>query len=156
MSDIYSMPGHLIRRLHQISTSVFADQMKAAESDMTPPQFAALRMLREHPGIDQATLAGLIALDRPTMGGIIDRLSAKGWIERRVNPGDRRARVLTLTPDGAALLAKLEPTVALLQDDILSGLSDNERAEFISLIRKIVDARNGLSQVPAVPPEQPD
>lgn len=156
MSDIYSMPGHLIRRLHQISTSVFADHMKAAGSDITSPQFAALRMLRDNPGIDQATLAGLIALDRPTMGGIIDRLSAKGWVERRVNPTDRRARVLTLTPEGAALLAKLEPAVALVQEDTLPGLSNEERSEFVRLVRKVVESGNSLARAPLILPGQTD
>ncbi|WP_349773890.1 hypothetical protein [Mameliella alba] len=69
MKAIYTMPGHLIRRLQQLSASIFAERMREAGVDLTSPQFAALAMLQEHPGIDQATLAGMIAHDRATIGG---------------------------------------------------------------------------------------
>ena len=42
MSEIYQMAGHLIRRLQQISVSVFTEHMRAAGYDLTPVQFAAL------------------------------------------------------------------------------------------------------------------
>ena len=51
------MPGHLIRRLHQISVSLFAARMAEAGLDLTSVQYAALVTVRENPGLDQATLA---------------------------------------------------------------------------------------------------
>lgn len=152
MSDIYSMPGHLIRRLHQISSSVFAKGMKANGHDLTSPQFAALAMIGEYPGIDQATLAGLIAQDRPTIGGVVERLATKGLIARRTSPEDRRARILTLTPAGVALRARLIPIVAALQSDILPGLTEAERAEFLRLAAKVAEAGNARSRAPLVQP----
>ena len=156
MTIIYTMPGHLIRRLQQISVSVFAEQMKAAGSDLTSPQFAALAMLRDHPGIDQATLAGLIAYDRPTIGGVVDRLVAKGFVARTTNPEDRRAKVLTLTPEGDAALTRLIPVVEACQDAILPGLTNSEKAEFIRLAGKIAEAGNTLSRVPLQTGPKPD
>ena len=61
MTELYALPGHLIRRLNQISVSVFAARVAEEGFDLTPVQFAALMILSENPGIDQATLAGLIA-----------------------------------------------------------------------------------------------
>ena len=104
MTDLYDLPGHLIRRMHQISVSAFAAETKAAGFDLTPMQFAALCMLEENPGIEQATLAGLVAIDRATIGGVVARLETRGLLERSVSRTDRRARVLTLTEIGAALL----------------------------------------------------
>lgn len=152
MTQIYSMPGHLIRRLHQISSSVFAEGMRAHGHDLTSPQFAALALLHDNPGIDQATLAGLIAQDRPTIGGVVDRLVAKGLVERRVSAEDRRARILMLTPAGAQLLARLLPIVTALQADILPGLSPAERAEFLRLARKVTKAGNARSRAPLMLP----
>ncbi len=132
------MPGHLIRRLHQISTSVFAERMKAAGIDITSVQFAALTVLHEKPGIDQATLAQEIAYDRATIGGVVDRLERKGWVLRKVNQDDRRARQVTLTEEGTEMLAVVAPIVATLQADILAQLTLTERTAFIALASKAV------------------
>lgn len=133
-----TMPGHLIRRLHQISTSVFAERMKAAGIDMTSVQFAALTVLHEKPGIDQATLSQEIAYDRATIGGVVDRLERKGWVLRKVNQDDRRARQVTLTEEGTEMLAVVAPIVATLQADILAQLTLTERTAFIALASKAV------------------
>jgi DNA-binding MarR family transcriptional regulator len=148
MSKVHHMPGHLIRRLQQISVSVFAERMKSAGVDLTAPQFAALALLRDHPGIDQATLAGLIAYDRPTMGGVVDRLAAKNLVARVANPEDGRAKVLSLTDKGNATLDRLFPLVENLQADILPGLNDAERADFIRLAARVAEAGNDLSRAP--------
>ena len=90
--EIYNTAGHLIRRLNQISMSVFQNRVRAAGFDLTSVHFAALVLVRSHPGIDQAGLAGLIAYDRATIGGVVDRLEAKQLLDRRVSPQDRRVR----------------------------------------------------------------
>ncbi len=153
MSEIYTMPGHLIRRLQQISISVFTDRMKALGYDLTAPQFATLAVLSQSPGIDQATLAGLIAHDRPTIGGVVERLEAKGLITRRRNEKDRRAMVLDLTLDGARLLAAIVPEVRALQADILPGLSEGERAEFVRLAAKVAKVGNDAARAPMILPD---
>lgn len=130
------MAGHLIRRLQQKSTQVFQAQTQAAGFDFTSVQFAALDTIAEQPGIDQATLASTISFDRATIGGVIDRLEAKGLVLRSVSPHDRRARLLTLTPAGKQLLAESRPVVEALQADILSPLSPAEQATFLKLARK--------------------
>ena len=149
--DIYSMPGHLIRRLHQIHKSVFQTRMREAGYDLTSVQFAALTAIAAYPGRDQASIAGLIAHDRATMGGVIDRLEQKGLIARAVSTRDRRARELTLTPEGHAVLKDVRPRVECIQPEILPGLTDDERAEFIRLAHKAADAGNDLSRAPLVP-----
>ena len=148
MSEIYEMAGHLIRRMHQISVSVFAERMAREGVDLTPVQFAALSEIEARPGLDQATLAGAVAYDRATLGGVVDRLEAKGLIARKVSAADRRARALTLTDNGAALLDAARPVVRALQNDILAGLDEAERASLMSLLQKATDTGNRLSRAP--------
>lgn len=148
MSDLEHLPGHLIRRLQQISVSLFTARMGEAGLDLTSVQFAALMTLRDHPGLDQKTLAGLIAYDRVTIAGVIDRLEQKGLVERQTSPTDRRARVLTLTEDGQAMLVRAAPWVDLVQEDILSALSPDERAGFTALLGKMTTEGNELSRAP--------
>jgi len=130
------LPGHLIRRLHQLSTKVFTDRTRAAGFDLTPIQFVALDALSENDGIDQAGLAEAIAKDRATTGAVADRLEQKGLVTRVVNPRDKRARTLTLTEEGRRILAAMTPVVEALQADILPGLTDAEYVQFIALAEK--------------------
>jgi DNA-binding MarR family transcriptional regulator len=148
--DIHNMAGHLIRRLNQISASVFQGEMKRIGFDLTSVQFAALNAIHSHPGVDQATLAGMIAYDRATIGGVTNRLETKGYLQRRVSTRDRRARVLTLTEAGEAALARLIPVVGALQGDILRGLTEQESAVFLTLAAKAAAAGNELSRAPLV------
>lgn len=133
------MPGHVIRRLNQMSTQVFAARMQAEGEDLTPVQFAALNAIRANPGLDQAGIAALIAYDRATIGGVIERLLQKGYVDRAVSDRDRRARVITLTEAGDTAHARILPLVAGLQADILSSLTPDERAQFMTLAGKALD-----------------
>lgn len=157
MSVIQELPGHLIRRLHQISVSAFTQEVGAAGFDLTPVQFAALRMLKEHPDIDQATLAGLIAYDRVTLGGVVNRLEARGLIERTISETDRRARQLRLTERGESVLTTVWPAVRRTQETILKDLTPEEQETLLRLLRKMADANNELSRAPLrpTPPKAP-
>lgn len=132
------MAGHLIRRLHQLSTQVFIQRTQAAGHDLTPIQFAALDAIQAHPGTDQAGLAELIAYDRATIGGVIERLEQKGWVRRVVSERDRRSRELSLTPQGKRVLSALLPIVQGVQDDILQTLGSADRARFLKLARQVL------------------
>ena len=138
--EVHDMPGHLIRRLHQHSTHLFQQKVKEAGFDLTPVQFSAMCAIRDTPGIDQATVSAQIAYDRATIGGVIDRLERKGWISRKISKTDKRAREVALTAEGAQVLAQVLPVVRALQDDILGGLSGEERATFVQLLKKATDS----------------
>ena len=153
--DIHTMPGHLIRRLNQISVALFMERMAQAGLTLTPVQFAALSAIRDHPGIDQATVAGLVAYDRATLGKVIDRLDARGLVARRTSPSDRRAKVLSLTEAGQALLEAARPHVTDVQPMILAGLTKAEQAQFLNLLQKATMAGNDRSRAPLRAPEPP-
>lgn len=140
MSEIHRMAGHQIRRLNQISQALFRERLQAEGVELTPVQYAALATLAERPGLDQASLAAIIAYDKVTLGGVVDRLAAKGLVDRRPSPSDRRAKALSLTPAGASLLGRVRPVVWDLQGDILAGLTDEERACFLDLLARLTGA----------------
>ncbi len=145
------MPGHLIRRMHQIHNSVFQARTREAGFDLTSVQYAALSAIAADPGRDQASIAGLIAYDKATIGGVLDRLEQKGLIERTVSPRDKRARVLTLTPAGQDALTVLRPIIDRIQCEILAGLTDEERLIFLALADKVATTGNRLSRAPLAP-----
>ncbi len=145
---INNMPGHLIRRYHQAAVAIFHREVRPSGYEITPVQYAAMERLAESPGIDQITLAGLIAYDRSTITGVIDRLVNKNWATRTTNTGDRRARVVYLTPEGQTVLDDVQPYVHHAQSIMLSGLSTEEAGNFLRLLAKATRGVNNLSRAP--------
>lgn len=137
---VHRMPGHLVRRLQQVAVRLFASETGAG---LTPVQFAAMAALQQRPGVDQATLSALIGYDRATIGGVIDRLEARGWVERRAAPEDRRQKLVVLTPAGRRTHDRAMREVEAVQERLIAPLSTAERREFERLCRKMLDHHEG-------------
>lgn len=135
---VTGMAGHLIRRLNQMSTQVFSQRMQETGYDLTPVQFAALDAVCSSPGLDQARIAAMIAYDRATIGGVIDRLEQKGLVTRTINERDRRARLVMITGKGQRVYKEVLPIIRKLQSEILTGLCAEEQRQFLRLAAKAV------------------
>lgn len=151
LDDLHAKPGHLIRRCQQIAVGLFIEEASGLGHDVTPVQYAAMTAIAANPGIDATRLSELIAFDRSTLGNVIERLEAKGWIARQPGHEDRRTKRLRLTDAGAGLLAAVEPAVARAQERILAPLPADERQAFIRMLGRIVDINNDHSRVPLGP-----
>jgi DNA-binding MarR family transcriptional regulator len=141
------LPGHYIRRLHQIAVAIFLQETEA--HGLTPVQYAALSKVGMTPGVDQRTLARSIGLDTSTIAGVIDRLEARGLMQRKASPEDRRVRLLSLSKAGLDMLAAVEPDMLKAQQRILEPLPVTERDKFMRMLRKLVVANNELSRAPS-------
>jgi DNA-binding MarR family transcriptional regulator len=136
MSDLHAMPGHLIRRVHQISMAIFAEE--CAASGLTSVQYAALTAIRENPGVDATRLSSLVAFDRSTLGDVLERLETKGWIERSPGPNDKRIKVLRLSTAGTKVLTDVEPAVRRVQDRLLAPLDPGDRVEMMRMLGQLI------------------
>jgi MarR family transcriptional regulator, lower aerobic nicotinate degradation pathway regulator len=142
-----TLPGHQIRRLHQIAVAIFLQETEA--HGLTPVQYAAMQAVANTPGSDQRTLASTVGFDTSTIGGVIDRLEARDLIVRSAAPNDRRVRLLTLTDSGRKLLAAAVPTMLQAQERMLAPLPKKDRAEFMRMLQVLVAAGNELSRAPS-------
>lgn len=145
--DLETLPGHDIRRLQQIAVAVFLQETEAHA--ITPVQYGALQAVANAPGLDQRSLARTIGFDTSTIAGVVDRLEARGLMQRNASPTDRRVRLLTLTDAGTALVTAVVPDMLRAQARILEPLAPEERPEFLRLLRKLVAANNELSRAPS-------
>jgi DNA-binding MarR family transcriptional regulator len=146
LAALYGAPGHLIRRCQQIAVAIFMDETKSF--DLTPVQYAALVAVRTQPGVDQTRLVRLIALDRSTIGNVVERLEAKGLIARRTGNADKRTKRLYPTKQGSAMLDAIGGAVARAQQRILAPLAPAERVRFMEMLARLVDLNNALSRAP--------
>jgi DNA-binding MarR family transcriptional regulator len=146
LEKFYSRPGHLIRRLHQISTALFSDETES--QGLTPVQYAALQMVETVPGIDQAALSDMIAFDKTTLVKVLDRLVDKGLLTRTRSGADRRVNQLHATVRGTQLLRDMHALVDRSDKRILAPLSSAEQRSFMELLTRLVQANNIYSRAP--------
>ena len=151
--DLYDQPGHLLRRAHQIALGMFAEEVG---NDLTPKEFAILRMIREKPQVDQVSLARFIGIDTSSAALTAARLEKRALITRVVSSTDRRLLQLRLTPAGEEVLNSTVSGVHTMRERMLSRLSENEQEIFMTLLRKFVNLNNEESRAPVRAISKPD
>ncbi len=133
--DFTQAPGYLIRRAHQTSMAIFAEELGSFE--VTALQFAILQALVDEPGADQITVAQRVALDAATSGSVIMRLEERGWLRREPSPTDKRRKLLWLTAEGESQAFAMKKHAKKVQLRLLASLSEAERAQFVALLKRI-------------------
>ena len=104
---------------------------------LTPGQPKVLEHLRRHDGDVQKTIARACFLEPATLSQILDGMAAKGLIERRSQPGDRRTSHIFLTDAGREKLALLDPIFEEAEAAAFCGISEAERAQCLATMEKI-------------------
>jgi MarR family transcriptional regulator, transcriptional regulator for hemolysin len=89
----------------------------------------------------QTELARMVGLDKTTMVVTLDELEAAGLAERRPSPGDRRVRVIAVTPAGKRKVREAETVLDRVREDVLSSLGQREREVFLEALGKLACGR---------------
>ncbi|MBI1621223.1 MarR family winged helix-turn-helix transcriptional regulator [Aquamicrobium zhengzhouense] len=111
--------------------------------DLKPPQFAVLKVLETHPGINQTRAAKMLAIKRTNFVTLVDGLEQRGLAERRVSAKDRRGRPLFLTEAGTKLMAKAGSIQAKHERDLMHRLGGAEELEtFLRLLHRLIAGTN--------------
>lgn len=104
---------------------------------LTRSQWWVLNQLFRNPGLNQSELAEILEIERPTLGRLLDRLEAKGWVRREHDARDRRAWRVHLTDAVEPAMRTLRKVAAELMRDALVGLSAAERERFVDTLLAI-------------------
>ncbi len=151
LDDLYSRPGFLLRRAHQISTAIFLEETQ--ELNMTATQYGALYVLDHVEGLDQIGLARVLGIDRSTSALVLSKLEESGWVNRRTDPSDRRRKVLMLTDEGRRVLVAIAAPARQVRGRLLAAFTPDEQTLFLTLMAKFVATFNAQSRTPITPPE---
>jgi DNA-binding MarR family transcriptional regulator len=130
-----SQIGYLLADNSRLARRAFDERVRA--EGVTGPQARLLLMLDRVPGQNQGHYADLLDVEPITLGRMVDRLEDAGLVERRFDPADRRARRLHLTAKSREKLARLRERLDALVDELLAGLSEAEREEFVRLLTAV-------------------
>lgn len=126
--------GYQLRRAFLRSNQLFAKL--AGEAEVAPGQFGVLELVSRNPGRSQTEIANASGLDRSTLTLMLDQLVKKGWIERRPGP-DRRTLSLHATDAGRDAIMRATPRVDEHEARIRAGLSDQEAATLLDLLKRL-------------------
>lgn len=105
---------------------------------LTNGQFSLMMSLNRPEPAPMGPVATLLAIDQTTLTAALKPLERRGWVNIMPNPRDRRARLLSLTPSGRAMLAAAVPiwkvTHAALEERLPDGNGDRLRRDLAALL----------------------
>jgi len=105
--------------------------------ELHPREFAVLRAVGVLEGRTQQALADELQIPRSRMVSIVDELEARGLLERRPNPADRRVRELHLTDDGRKTLKRAFAEAVAYEQQVTSPLEPEERTQLLDFLERI-------------------
>jgi DNA-binding MarR family transcriptional regulator len=125
--------GRIVRRLEQALN----------QHSLSISQFDIMATLGFEQGITQQELAERLLVTKGNICGMIDRMEASGWVERRSDPDDRRTNRLFLTRRGKTLLAQSAPGQHALLEEIMSALEPGELQALYQYLDRLDESAGG-------------
>jgi MarR family transcriptional regulator for hemolysin len=101
---------------------------------------ALLYVHRLGAGMRQGELARQMGIEGPSLVRLLDQLCATGLVQRRDDPNDRRAKTLTLTAKGRALIVRLERALEGVRGRLLANVSTPDLAATMRVLEAIAEA----------------
>ena len=136
--------GYSITDVGRLLRTVFERRVRAF--GLTRAQWLVIARVRRRPGMSQSEVADLLEIEKASAGRLIDRMEAKGWLQRRDDASDRRINRLHLTPEGERLHAAIWPIAEATVDTALGDLSAEERRQLTGLMTRVKAKLQALAE----------
>lgn len=117
--------GYLIADVGRLMRTVFERRIR--QFGLTRAQWIVIARIFRRPGLNQSEIADLLEMEKASAGRLIDRMEAKGWLERRPDKSDRRMNRLHLTAKARRLHSQIWPIAEQTVDAAMSDLSRANR-----------------------------
>src|SRR5215475_8517284 len=127
--------GFMISDVARLMRTVFDRRVRRL--GLTRAQWLALTRLHRRPGASQSELADMMEVEKATVGRLIDRLEAKGWVERRAQAGDRRVNRVYLTATAERLHKRIWRIAEATVEDALAELSRREALQLRTWLGRV-------------------
>ena len=141
---LWSRPGYLVRRLHQIHYALFFEECKGF--DITPVQYGLLTTLSSNPDIDQNSLGRELGIDRTNVADVLNRMARRGLVGRHRSRHDKRMVLARLTPAGERITKAMYASMQRAQERLLKPLLPLQRTAFVVTLIRLIDGNNHLGR----------
>ena len=135
MPNTDEFAGTMIADVARLLRTAF--DRRARKLGLTRAQWLGLTRLYRRPGASQSEFADMMEIEKATAGRLIDRLEAKGWVERRAQNGDRRVKRIYLTREAERVHKRIWRIAEATVDDALADLSRQESAQLMRLLARV-------------------
>ncbi|MEM8647115.1 MAG: MarR family transcriptional regulator [Pseudomonadota bacterium] len=142
--DFDSNIGFLVHDVARLMRTMYDRRM--APLGLTRSQWWVLNHLSFHEGISQSEFAALLDIEKATVGRLLDRLEAKGWVARKADPQDKRTKRVYLTEQVQPTLQIMRDLAAVTRDEAVRSLSAAERKQLRTMLKRM---RDDLSDITA-------
>ena len=143
--------GFLLTDVARLMRTIYDRRVKSL--GLTRSQWWVLNHLFRGDGVTQTELADTLEIEKPTLGRLLDRLQAKGWVRREADARDGRVWRVYLTAEVEPAMRTLRTVAAELRRDALAGLSAAERERFVDTLlgirSNLVRMQSGTSETAA-------
>lgn len=124
--------GFILNDVARLLRTTYDRRMKAL--GLTRSQWWVLTHLYRNDGVTQSELAEILEIEKPTLGRLLDRLEANGWVQRKEHSEDRRAKRVFLTDEVAPAMNAMREAAAELRRDALAGLTTLQQSQFVDTL----------------------
>ncbi|MFD5086905.1 MarR family winged helix-turn-helix transcriptional regulator [Kitasatospora sp. NPDC058406] len=135
LQHLQSLPSWLAGRVAARGRGLVADAI--AGEGLRLMQHAALAATAEYGPVAQADLGRLLAVDPKDMVGILNHLQRAGYVLRSPDPADKRKNAVTVTPEGAAVLARCAALAEAANEELLAPLNPDEQRQLMALLARV-------------------
>jgi len=119
---------HFAHLIHDVARQLKRHfETEAQRHDLTLTQWRAVAQLSITDGVSQVELAGLCDTDPMTISGVVERLEAKGLVERQPDPKDNRAKIVLMTDKARAIVGEMKALADEVTTTAFEGINASER-----------------------------
>ncbi len=149
-SPFIATPGLMRRAYNSLSARLFAGVVAAGFDDLRPAHGNVLEHLSEQPsaGLRLVDVAAQAGITPQSMGELVDDLEARGYVERRPDPADRRAKRIHLTEKGRANARAAERAMRDVEEHLVAVLGPGEYDRLRTTLERVLDAATTQSRTP--------
>jgi MarR family transcriptional regulator, lower aerobic nicotinate degradation pathway regulator len=130
-------PTWILSRACARSSALLMAGFEAHGDGLRGYHFRLLAALEQWGPASQADLSRDTGIDRSDVTAVLNELEARRYVEREVDPGNKRRNIVTLTPLGAEALVRLDAVLEEIQEAVLAPLTAAQRRQFISLLSRL-------------------
>lgn len=127
--------GYHLRRASAVMAGDFARALEG--TGVRQVLFGILSIVDANPGINQGTVGRMLGIQRANMVAPVNEMAERGWIDRQVDPGDRRAFILSLTEAGDAMFHHALAQIREHEANMLSDLEPDDLRHLMDLLVRI-------------------
>ncbi len=115
---------------------------RVRDLNLTRSQWRVLVYLIRSDGVNQTELAELLDIGKVALGDLLDRLESKGWVERRPDLQDRRAKRVYLTDEVRPLIIEMTERARVMHRQLTRGMAKEDQERFVAMLQ---DAKANLA-----------